>query len=76
MPNPDRWANRRENSSPDPRVRAKAMHTQEAGLVNNSESMELRGFLRNPEQQGQERSPTGEVSKKASTPNISPLIIL
>ena len=44
IPNPDKWVNRMETSLPDPRVRAKAMRTQEAGLVNNSESMELASF--------------------------------
>ena len=42
--NLDRWANRMETSSSDPRVRAKSIHTQEAGLVNDSVSMELASF--------------------------------
>ena len=43
IPNPNRWVNRMETSSLDPRVRTKAMRTQEAGLV-NFESRELESF--------------------------------
>ncbi|KAM7338226.1 hypothetical protein ACRRTK_001710 [Alexandromys fortis] len=37
------WVNRMETSLPDPRIRAKAVRTQEAGLENSSESTELGG---------------------------------
>lgn len=37
IPNTDRWVNRMKTSSLNPQVRANAMCTQEAGLINNSE---------------------------------------